>query len=371
MLPKSREKQPFDIMNYFSAIRIFVAIAISMLIVFVIIFFVSDDPWFAISKMILGPLQTKRSFFNVVERAVPLIFTGLGLNIALRSGVFNIASDSSFYMGAVLASFVSLKLNLPAGVVQVAYLLVAIIVGGAINTLPVILNKFTGISPTVVAIMQNSIFYYFGLSLVSAFLLARSGTWGSASFPDSAKLGSLISGTSMNWGFVIMVVVIIFVVILMEKTSFGYKVRLTGINPNFARSAGIKTGGVVLGAQFIGGGVAGMGGAIEMMGMYKRFQWQGQVAFVWDGLLVHMLANQNPIFIPLTAFFIAYLRIGAEVMSRAAGIDPEVVAFLQGIVILLVASDKFLFGIKRRHEQKQALKQAEKASVTEGGASHA
>lgn len=367
------KKKRFDIMDYFSAIRILISVLLSLLVVFVIIFFIADDPWLAIQKMMLGPLQTKRSFFNVIERAVPLVFTGLALNICLRSGVFNIASDSSFYMGAVISAFVAIKLPLSVGTYQIVYLLIGMLVGGAINTLPVIIHKYTGIAPTVVAIMQNSIFYYVGLSLVSAFLLEKSGTWGSAAFPPAAKLGNMLKGTSMHWGTLIMVFVIIFVILLMERTSFGYKVRLTGINPNFARSAGIKTGGIVLGAQFIGGSVAGMGGAIEMMGMYKRFQWQLQVAYVWDGLMVHMLANQNPVFIPLTAFFIAYLRIGAEVMSRAAGIDPEVVAFLQGIVILLVASDKFLYGFKKRYEQKKALAQAEKAEVAsaEGGAANA
>jgi simple sugar transport system permease protein len=348
------DKKPFDIMDYFSAIRIFAAIIISLVIVFVIIFFVVEDPWFAISKMMLGPLQSKRSFFNVIERAAPLIFSGLALNVALRSGIFNIASDSSFYIGAVLAAFISIKLPLTGGLCQIVYLLAAVILGGGINTLPLIINRYTGIAPTVVAIMQNSIFYYVGLSLVSVFLLERSGTWGSRAFPPETTFGNMINGTSMHWGFLILVAVIVFVVFLMEKSSYGYKVRLTGINPNFARSAGIKTGTVVLGAQFIGGSIAGMGGAIQMMGMYRRFLWQTPVAYVWDGLLVHMLANQNPVIIPLSALFIADLRIGAEIMSRAAGVDPEVVAFLQGIVIMLVASDKFLYGIRRRHEQKLA-----------------
>ena len=104
--------------------------------------------------------------------------------------------------------------------------------------------------------------------------------------------------------------------------------------------------------------------------MYKRFQWQLPVVYVWDGLLVHMLANQNPYFIPLAAFFIAYLRVGAEMMSRAAGIAPEVVAFLQAIVILLVASDKFLYGFKKRHERKMALAQAGQAGGERGVANH-
>lgn len=362
MEQRRNDQKPFDIMNYFSAIRIFVAIIISLLLVFFIIFFVSDDPVFAIYKMMLGPLQTKRSFFNVLERAVPLIFTGLALNITLRSGVFNIGSDGSFYMGAVLGAAVALKLNLPTVIHQLAAVALAGLAGGIINMLPVILEKYTRIRATVLSIMFNSIFYYLGLSFVSSFLLEKSGSWGSEAFPVTAKFGNMIRGTSMHWGFLILVAAIVFIVMLMEKTPFGYKVRVTGINPHFARSAGIKTGAVVLGAQFIGGTVAGVGGAVEMLGMYKRFQWQNQVNYVWDGLLVHMLANQNPVFIPLTAFFIAYLRIGAEIMSRSTDLDPEVVAFLQGIVILLAASEKFLYPIKRKHEQKQAL--AEAAATT-------
>ncbi len=365
------QKKKFDIMDYFTVIRIIIAIALSLLIVFTIIFFVAEDPKFAISKLILGPLNNRRSFFNVIERAVPLVFTGLALNVSLRSGVFNIASDSGFYIGAVLAAFISLKLPLGAGSYQLVYLLAAIIIGGLINTLPVVINKYTGIAPTVVAIMQNSIFYYIGLALVSAFLLQKTGgTWGSAEFPPEAKFGNMIKSTSMHWGFVIMVLVIIFVIILMEKTSFGYKVRLTGINPDFARSSGINVNRIILGAQFIGGSIAAMGGAVEMMGMYKSFRWQMPVAYVWDGLMVYMLANQSPYFVPLTAFFIAYLRIGAEVMSRAAGIDPEVVAFLQGIVILLVASDKFLYIFKQKHDQKIALMRA-KTEESKGGPAHA
>ena len=138
--------------------------------------------------------------------------------------------------------------------------------------------------------------------------------------------------------------------------------RVTGINSAFAKSAGIKTGKVILGASFISGMVAGVGGAVEIVGMYKRFQWQTSVNYVWDGLMVHMLANENPYFIPLTAFFIAYLRIGAEIMSRATDLDNEIVAFLQCIVILLVGSERFLASVKKRQEQKNALRQAQEAS---------
>ncbi|MDO4320969.1 MAG: ABC transporter permease [Lachnospiraceae bacterium] len=361
-----REKKDY-VMKYFSVIRILSAIVIALLIIFAIIFFVSEDPLFAIQKMVLGPFETKRSFFNVLERAVPLIFSALALNIVLRSGVFSIAADGSFYMGAVVATAVAIKVQLPNIAHQFVLIVAAGIIGGLISMLPIILNKYTKVDATVLSIMFNSIFYYLGYSIVSEYLLEKSGQWGSAYFPDTARLGKMIQGTSMHWGFLIMVAAIVLVIFLMEKTSFGYKVRVTGINPHFAKSAGIKTGSVILGAAFISGIVAGVGGAVEMVGMYKRFQWQTQVNYVWDGLMVHMLANENPYCIPLTAFFIAFLRIGAEIMSRATDLDNEIVAFLQCIVILLVGSERFLHALKARREQKAALQQVQAATVKGGG----
>lgn len=359
----NRLKKTDYLTKYFSVLRTLCTIAIALVIVFLIIFFVSEDPVLAIRKLVLGPLENKRSFFNVLERAVPLIFSAMALNIILRSGVFSIAADGSFYMGAVVATAVAIKVQLPNIFHQCVLILAAAIVGGLISMLPIILAKYTKVNATVLSIMFNSIFYYVGYSIVSAYLLEKqSGQWGSEYFPDTARLGKLISGTSMNWGFLIMIAAVFFVIFLMEKTSFGYKVRVTGINSAFAKSAGIKTGKVILGASFISGMVAGVGGAVEIVGMYKRFQWQTSVNYVWDGLMVHMLANENPYFIPLTAFFIAYLRIGAEIMSRATDLDNEIVAFLQCIVILLVGSERFLASVKKRQEQKNALRQAQEAS---------
>ena len=363
MEKKTQKTKKFDIMNYFGVIRIAAALLLSMVLVFVIIFFVSETPGVAIQKLMLGPLETKRSFFNVIVRAIPLVFTGLGLTLCLKSGIFNISSDASFYMGAVISTAIAISVPLPNIAHQTVQILAAAVVGGLISMLPVIINKYTKVNPVVLALMANSIFYYFGLSIISTFFLEPSGSWGSYKFPDDARLGTMIKGTTLHWGFVIMIVVTLLVIFLMNKTSFGYKVRVTGSNPAFAKASGIKTGFVILMAQFLGGAIAGMGGAIEIVGVYKRFQWQTQTNYVWDGLLIYMLANGNPIYIPLTAFFIAYLRVGAEIMSRASDLDPEIVTFLQGIIILLVASQRFLYFIKQRHDQKMSLKQAE-----EGGA---
>lgn len=360
-----KNKKQKDNLRFFGAFRIGAAILLSLAIVFVIILFVSDESLFAIQKLILGPLESKRYFFNVVERAIPLIFSALALNIVLRSGVFSIAADGSFYMGAVVATAIACKIQLPNIIHQFLLIMAAGILGGIISAIPIWLNRVTKVNVTVLSIMFNSVFYYFGYWIVSKYLLEKSGQWGSAYFPETARLGNMIKGTSTHWGLVIMLIVLVIVIIMMEKTSIGYKIRLSGSNANCAKTAGIKVGGVVLGAAFISGIVAGIGGAVQMVGTYKRFQWQSPVNYVWDGLMIHMMASGNPLYIPLAAFFIAYLRIGSEIMSRATDLDNEIVAFFQCIMILLVVSENFLGKFRQKKERENVLKQIESVEHTE------
>ena len=195
-------------------------------------------------------------------------------------------------------------------------------------------------------------------------VLITGGTTVQGMTPDFAFVGQGYVGP-VPMSIIIMAICFAIMWVILNKTVFGRHVYAVGGNANAAKASGIKTGFVILMAQFIGGAIAGMGGAIEIVGVYKRFQWQSQTAYVWDGLLIYMLANGNPTFIPLTAFFIAYLRVGAEIMSRSTDLDPEIVTFLQGIIILLVASQRFLYFIKKRHDQKMSLRQAE---AEEGGA---
>lgn len=351
--------------DYYGLLRVLCSIGIALGFAFVVICLITDEPALAISKLLTGPLQSKRSFFNVLERMIPLVFTGLAMNVIYKSGYFNMGADGSLYMGGVIAAFIALKMPIANGVNQILIITVAAVAGGFICMLPVIIKKYTNANVTVLSIMFNYIFYYIGLAIVSNTLLEKGAGWRSYEFPATAKLGKLIEGTNMHWGFIIMIVMVVCIVILMNKTSFGYKLKVTGMNKNFAKASGINTVKVILSAQFIGGMLAGMGGAIEMIGLNKRFTWQNQVSYLWDGILVNLLAGSKPQFIPLAAFGLSYLRVGADIMSRTTNIDTEIVAIIQGIIILLVASERFLHGLKVRQEQKEALREAEEQLTIE------
>ncbi len=347
-----KTKKKFE---WYGVIRVTVSILISLLIAAVIIFVVADDPVTAFSKFLLGPFSTRRNFFNVVETMIPLVFCGLAINVMHKSGLFSMVADSSFYFSGVTAAAIAIACPMPNVVHQIVILAAAMLVGGVIGVIPVLVKRKTGANELVISLMMNYILFNFGYWLIRRFFLDTSNGSYSVAFQPTATLGKLIPRTNTHYGFLIMIVVVVLMWVLMDKSAFGRALRITGANESFARYAGISVGMVVLGSQFIGGMQAGLAGGVEMIGMYRNFQWITSQSYVWDGILINLLAGTRPLMIPVSAFFISYIRIGALVMSRGGDVDSEIVSIIQGIMILLIASERFLYQMKKRKEEREAL----------------
>lgn len=341
--------------DWYSVIRVATSILIALIIAAAIIFAVADDPMTALNRFLLGPFSTKRNFFNAVEMMVPLVFCGLAINVMHKSGLFSMVADSSFYFSGVIAAILAIACPMPAGVHQLVILLTATAVGGLIGVIPVIIKRKTGANELVISLMMNYIFFNFGYWLIRAFFLDEANGSFSVKFQKTANLGKMIKGTNAHYGIFIMIAAVVFMWILMDKSKFGRELKITGSNPSFAKYAGLKIGGIVIGSQLIGGMLAGLGGGVEMIGMYTHFQWITAQTYVWDGILINLLAGTKPLMIPVSAFFISYIRIGALVMSRGGDVDSEIVSIIQGIIILLIASERFMYQMKKRKEEKEAL----------------
>ena len=110
----------------------------------------------------------------------------------------------------------------------------------------------------------------------------------------------------------------------------------------FGKYVGIGTTGIIMMSQLIGGFIAGVGGGVEMLGMYSRFQWSSLPGYGFDGVVLNILAKENPAYIPIAAFAVAYLRIGADYMYKKSDVASEIVAIIEALVIVLVAANAFL-----------------------------
>lgn len=341
--------------DWYGVIRVTAAIALAFAIAIGIIMLVAGDAAAAMNKFFFGAFSTRRNFSKTIEDMIPLIFTGLSLNVMHKSGLFSMSADSSFYLSGVTAAILAIVLPAPNVVHQAVILLAGFLIGGLVSLVPVLCKKHTGAHELVISLMMNYIVYYFGYWLIRRSYIDTANGSFSISFLPTATLGKMFRGTNIHYGLVITAAAVIFIWLVMDRSRFGRELKLTGSNINFARYAGIPVGGVVIFSQFLGGSLAGLGGAVTMIGIFTRFQWILPQNYVWDGILINLLAGTKPLLIPLSAFFISYIRVGANVMSRAGDVDVELVSIIQGIIIMLVASERFLYRMRKRREEREIL----------------
>lgn len=342
--------------------RTALAIVIALAIALVIVFAVSEEPGDALAKFMLGPLDSLRHIGNVIELMIPLTFTGIAISLMFAAAQFNLGAEGGFFIGAIAASFVAIKIPLPPLIHPVAAILFGGLIGSLFCGIPAALKVRWGASELVSSLMFNYIAFFFGLFLINYALRdVNAGAMVSLSFQKTALLPKLVPKTRISYGLFVAVALVVAAALFMQRTRWGYRIRLTGANDSFARYSGIATSAVVVYSQAIGGFIAGMGGSIEVLGMYTRFTWQSLPGYGWDGVIVAILARNNPVFVPVAAFFLAYLRIGADIMARYSDVPNEFVAIIQGTIIILIAASAFLDTYRHKLVFKEATKRGSAA----------
>lgn len=340
----------------FQLFRFILALGISLGISMLIIFLVSKEPWTAISYLLLGPFGSMRHFLSIFAQATPLIFTGFALSLCFKSGNFSMITDACLYISAVLTAALAIRLSLPFPLHPLVILLLAAVMGGIIGSLPALAKLYFKANELVTSLMLNYVFFYLGLFTISKYFADReAGTFASLKYAKTAVLPILVKGSKLHLGFFLALLLAVLFSILLYKTRFGYELRLSGSNPSFAKMVGISSSKVILLTQVLAGMVAGLGGAVEQMGMYQRFNWQESPSYAWDGVIIAILSRNNPALVPFSALFLAYIRVGADIMSRKSDVQNELVALIQALLILFVTAEAFLSGWEHRREVKESL----------------
>lgn len=344
----------------YDILRTFVAIFIALTLALAVVALISKNPVDAISKFLFGPVSSFRRFANVIELMIPITFTALGICILFQAQQINLIGEGVFFFSGTAATWFAINWVLPNGIHAAVAIIIASLVGGLIALIPGILKVKWKANEVVSSIMMNYVLQFAGLYFLMYHMKdIASGFNASFIIPVSARLPVIIPGTRIHAGIIIMIVAIVIVYLFLYRSKWGYEIRMTGENRNFAEYSGINVKKVILVASMLGGTLAGLGGSVEVLGMYTRFQWEKLPGYGWDGMLVAILAKKNPALVPLSAFFLAYLRIGADVISRSAGVPVEFVNVIQAIVIMLVAAEMFMASLKHKAITKESKKQLE------------
>lgn len=349
-----------QITNKYSVLRTILALVIGFSIAFVLIFFASDKPLADIATLLIGPLTSASRMVNVVNQWIPLAFTGVAVCLIFSVGQVNLAVEGAFFAGAYVSTLVALIPGIPPVIHFIICGLAGGIAGAIVVGIPAFMNVKLNVLTIVSSLMINYVALYIGQYLILN--VVRDPTAGyEASFPfeESAKLNELIPGTKIHSGLILAILVVIFGYILLYKTTYGLKIRTIGQNSRFAKFSGMPVATTLVGIQLIGGFIAGLGGTTEVLGMYNRFSYTGLTNHGWDGVMLAVLARNNPKHIPIAALFLAYLRTSADVLNLTSSVPTELIDIVQAVIITFIAAEKFLSGMEHKAIVKNAQKELE------------
>ncbi|HNZ77654.1 MAG TPA: ABC transporter permease [Bacilli bacterium] len=343
--PNYRQK-----IKYFNFFRTLTAILIALVITFVILLFVSKEPFSAITALLFSPFKSKFWIGEILRASVPLVFAGVAASIMLKCGQFNMIGEGSFYLGGFVAALIAIYLPVSSFLAIVIACLAAIVVTIIFGFIPAILKAKLNVNEFVVSLMLNFIMLWVGMFfLQNYFRDEASGDIATRLIPDENRLGILLKGTYLSTGILIALVVVILSAIFLYKTKYGYTIRITGNNKNFAKFSGLSAMSAIIYSQVIGSAIAGLGGAVEILGgIDGRFSWKALPGYGFDGFIVAILASNNPLLTPLAALFLAYLRTGATLMSLQTDVASELIQIIQAIIIIIVAGQAFMARYKNK-----------------------
>lgn len=387
------------------------AIGLALLIGAIILLVSGANPILAYGALIKGAFGNVNSFSRTLEKATPLIFSGLALTIGFKAGLFNIGAQGQLAFGAIVAAFVGFSFNgLPWYLHAPLALICGSLAGALYGAIPGVLKAFTGAHEVITTIMLNYIAinitdYLVGgpwqdksteillprtpLVLEAAQLDARNlVNTGIIYIIMAAYLVFLVAYSIKKWTdrretggnfstffasyrsqfFLLLVPIILvgfylleFVEVgfmlavgtafalwwLLERTTVGFEIRMVGSNSHAAKYAGIRVALILVLTMSMAGLLAGMGGSVETLGVDKRYEPGFNIGLGFDGITISLLGKMHPLGTIPAALLVGAMKAGANTMQFEAGVPKEIIDVIQSLMLFFVAADMIVRYILR------------------------
>lgn len=327
------------------------AILVTVVIASLLVLAAGASPLAVFGLVLKGAAGTQFALLETLTRATPLIFTGLAVAVAFRAKLWNIGAEAQLYAGAVATVVLGTgALPFPAPILVPLLILSAVMAGALLLLGPAILKTRFGVDEVVTTLLLNFIMLLFVSMLLEGVLKDPMGLgWPqSQKLVSEARLPRIITGKRLHYGFVLAIVSAVIVWIIMKKTALGYEMRAVGHNPAAARFAGIPVNRVLLKTAILSGGLAALAGYSEVAGLKGNLTLDLSPGFGYSGIVVAMLAMLNPLGVVAAAIFVAGIFVGADAMSRTAGVPSYIANVMVATALLTMVTAIMLTRFKVR-----------------------
>jgi simple sugar transport system permease protein len=305
----------------------------------------------AYGALFSGALGSASAVSETIVAATPLILAGLGVALGFRAGLFNIGAEGQVIAGGLAAGFVGFSLHgLPVVVHLPLAVLVGLAAGAAWGFIPGILKARTGAHEVITTIMLNYVAAYLALYLLSTSVFRRPGRTDPISEPVevSARLPHLAGqNLRLHAGILVALLGAVAVAWLLGRSTWGFELRVAGANPSAAQTAGISVARATVLAMVLSGGLAGLAGANQVLGVQYTLApgFSGGIGF--EAITVALLGRANPFGVVVAALLFGALRAGGLHMQAVTGTPIDIVLVIQSLIVIFVAAPELVRAIWR------------------------
>jgi len=314
------------------------------------------SPAMAFSALLSGAFGNLNSLAETLLKASPLLLTALGMCAAFQCRLWNIGAEGQLYLGALAATVGGMYLPLSSPWLAVpALILCSFLAGGCWAVIPGWLKARFGVSEIITTIMMNYIAIFLVSYAVHGPLRDPQGYLPqSAALPEAAMLPILMARTRLHAGILLGVASASVLYILFKKTTLGFQMRIVGHSPLAARYSGIHVERILLFSMMLSGGLAGIAGMGEVIGVHHRLLETISPGYGYSAIVIALLSYLHPLVAVVVSVLFAGLIVGADAMQRAAGLPSALAMVIQGLLVLGALGSEYFV---RRHLRRLMLKQ--------------
>jgi simple sugar transport system permease protein len=325
-----------------------IAVVLGLVAGAILIVVSGSDPLTAYGGMAEGAFGGGDALGRTLDKATPLILGGLAVAFAFKAGLFNIGGQGQLLLGAAFAAWVGFSLDVP----PIFHIPLALLVGGVVAALlgglAGVLKATRGTHEVITTIMLN-----FVAANLTEWLVSRDGPWNepnSANLPRTALVAESarfprVAG--LPTGFLVAVAAAGVVWWVVRRSTLGFEIQTVGNNSHAATYAGISVTRITIVAMALSAFLAGLGGAIQTLGVNNRFEPGLNTGLGFDGITIALLARTNALAVIPAAVLIGAMDAGSTLMQSRTDVEPEIIGVIQAFILFFVAAPSIVRWIIR------------------------
>lgn len=343
-----RRPKPSRMMLVFTPVA---SVIVTMLIGMVVFDLMGIDGARAVKDIFLSPLLLSYKWQDVALKAAPLIIIALGLSVGNRAQIWNIGAEGQYIVGALAAAGIGIAAAGQGGF----FIITAMPLGGSVfgalyALIPAMLKTKWDVNEILSSLMLTYVSYQ-----ILGFLVG--GPWkdpngrnfpATAPLTDDQSLPILFSGTTVHLGILIALILPFVFWILMSRSVFGYQVRVVGSAPHAARHGGFDAKQTVWIAMLIGGGMAGLAGALEFAGALKAINLGFASGYGFTAIIVAFLGRLHPIGCLIAGVVLAVTYVGGQVAQTTVHIPQATAGIFQAMMLFFILGSEILVRYRPR-----------------------